>query len=251
MHQGFVRLRDFIAYGVGSLLLVLILLSVAVRIQDWIFRNRAERLFAEIQSIDSHQTTFQQVGSIFERWHGSVSYPVPCSKEYCDFGIDISEPITWRNNSKLVPMLLDFYRALGGHPAIIRATIKVRNGLVWTKGYSLAIEAPPVVGAGGRSYTYYLEGNILTEPQTVDTSSSVGPGMGRFPDYQIGSNACLGCLEIHVSFSPSANSVDVKRLSQINFSCLTRQRPCRTRADIMPTAASESSVEKHPSGAPS
>jgi hypothetical protein len=143
---------------------------------------------------------------------------------------------TWHDNSS--PLFVGFYRMLGGHPAVVRTEIKVRGGLVRAKRYSLAIEAPPFVGADGRSLTYYVEGNISTGPQ-ADTYSPSQSAAIRQPEYQIGSNACLGCLEIHVSFTPSADPADVQRLSYINFACLTRQHACRTKQDIMPVAASE------------
>ena len=157
MRKGFVRLREFVAYGSGSLLLILVLLSIAVRVQDWIFRDRAESLFSVVQSIDPLHTTFQQMGSIFVRWHSSVSYELPCSKQYCEFDIDIVEPTKW-HTSRLFLRMLDLYRLLGGHPAIARAHIAVKDGVVSSKRYDLVIEAPPVVGADGRSLTYYVEG---------------------------------------------------------------------------------------------
>jgi hypothetical protein len=250
MRKRVMRLLIFVAYGGGLLLLILVLLSVSVRIQEWVFRNRAEHLSIDIQSIDVTHTTFQQVSSILVRWDRSGGFVGPCSEQYCDFGIAISVPTIQRDNSKLIPILLPFYRLLGGHPAIARANVNVRNGFVHAKHYSLAIEAPPIVGADGRSLTYYVEGNISTEPQ-AGANNPVRLPTNRDPEYQIGSNACLGCVEIHVKFTPSADPADVRRLSQINFSCLTRQHPCRTKEDIMPVAASERSQEIRPSNAPS
>ena|SRR5579864_4859594 len=250
MRKRVVRLLIFVAYSGGVLLLILAVLSVSVRIQDWVFRNRAERLFSDIQSIDITHTTFQEASSIFVGWDRSGGFVGPCSEHYCDFRIGISEPIIWRDNSKLIPILLLFYRFLGGHPAIARANVNVGNGFVQAKHYSLAIEAPPIVGADGRSLTYYVEGNISTEPQAGANDPVQLPINGHL-QYQIGSNACLGCVEIHVKFTPSADPADVRRLSHINFSCLTRQHPCRTKEDIMPVAASERSQEIRPSNAPS
>jgi hypothetical protein len=242
------KLLVLLAYGAGSLVLILVLLTAAVRIQEWIFRDRAERLFSDIQSIDPLRTTFDQTNSIFERWHGSVSYKLPCSKQYCELNIGIVEPSKW-HTSRLFPRLLDLYRLLGGHPAIASADITVKDGVVSSKHYELVIEAPPDVGTDGHSLTYYMEGNISTQPR-ADTSSLGEPGTRRHPEYEIGSVACLGCLEIHASFTPLADPADVRRLSRINFSCLTRQHPCRTKSDIMPSAASESLQENLPSNGP-
>jgi hypothetical protein len=250
MRKRVVRLLILAMYSGGLLLLILAVLSVSVRIQDWVFRHRAERLFDDIQSIDITHSTFQDVSSIFVRLDRSGGFVGLCSEQHCDFGIAISEPTIWRDNSKPIPILLRFYRLLGGHPAIARASINVRNGFVQAKHYSLAIEAPPVLGADGRSLTYYVEGNISTEPQ-ANANDPVRLPMTSHPEYQIGSDACLGCVEIHVKFTSSADPADVRRLSHINFSCLTRQHSCRTKEDIMPIAASERSQELRPSNAPS
>jgi hypothetical protein len=241
MRKRLLRLVVFLAYGSGSLLLILVLLSVAVRIQDWIFRDRAERLFNDIESIKPLHTTFGEMESIVAQWHGSGSYEVPCSKQNCQFSFGMVEPqVKWRDNSRLFLMLLDFYRFLGGHPTIVWASVNVEDGVVSAKGYTLSVEAPPYVNSEGRLVTYSVQGTVSTVSQT----NAIILGM---PDarYQIGSAACLGCWEIHVAFSPFADAADVRRLSHINFSCLTRQHPCRTRSDIMPIATSERLKEGH------
>jgi hypothetical protein len=241
MRKGLLRVTDFLTWSGAALLLVLVLLFGWLRIQEWVFRHSAEQLFGEIQAVGFH-TTFQQLDSVFERWHGSVSYGTPCSKEACNFNIEIAEPITWRNDSRLIPALLSIYRTLGGHPAVARAAIRVRNGFVEAKRYGLSIEAPQGVAEKGRTLTYYVEANILTKPRD-ETFDPDGLTTSRHPEYQIGSVGCLGCLEIHVFFTPSADLADVERLSRINFACLTRQHPCRTKEDIMPIAARE---QQHP-----
>jgi hypothetical protein len=249
MRIGFVRLFRFVIYGCASILLILIVLSVAVRVQNWVFRNRAEALFNSVQSIDTSHATFQEVASTFKHWDASGGFVDHCSEKQCDFGIAIGEPIIGRKYLEKIITLLPFYRLLGGHPAIARAIVIFRNGFVQAKRYGLAIEAPPFIDADGRPLTYYVEGNISTESD-ANPSNLVRPTLDRHPEYQIGSNACLGCVEIHVKFTPYAASTDIQRLSQINFSCLTRRHPCRTEADIMPIAVSEHLAELRSSNSP-
>jgi hypothetical protein len=50
---------------------------------------------------------------------------------------------------------------------------------------------------------------------------------------------CTFCQEAHVIFTPYADPGDVRRLMDINFSCLTSWHPCETKADILPTAWNE------------
>jgi hypothetical protein len=243
------RLIHLVTYAGDILLLFMVLLSGTIRIQDWIFRQSAERLFDEIQSIEIGHTSFQKTRSILNRWGNSGVLVEPCTQQQCEIDITISKPTIWRNSSKFIPKMLPYYRFLGGHPAIVRADVHVWIGFVQAKHYSLAIEAPPFVSVDGRHLSQYVEGKISTEPED-DASHPVRQALDKHSEYQIGSNACLGCLEIHVTFTPAASSADVQRLSQINFSCLTRQHPCRTRGDLMPNAVSENSLEMQPSVAP-
>jgi hypothetical protein len=62
----------------------------------------------------------------------------------------------------------------------------------------------------------------------------------RHPEYQIvGSNICTGCRLGEVNFTPFADPQDILRLTDLNFTCLTRWRHCTKQADILPTAWKE------------
>src|ERR1700733_6220465 len=102
MSQRFVRLPDFLTCSITILLLIPVLLIGAVRTQEWIFRYRAEHLLSETQSFEPGHTTFQQVSSVFERWH-RYSRPsgTTCSNQNCDFVTAISIPLMRHGNSKI------------------------------------------------------------------------------------------------------------------------------------------------------
>jgi hypothetical protein len=65
------------------------------------------------------------------------------------------------------------------------------------------------------------------------------------PEYYVSTgrptSSTLGAL---AEFTPYADPADVKRLMDIDFSCLTRWRPCQTGADIAPTAWNEATAEE-------
>jgi hypothetical protein len=64
------------------------------------------------------------------------------------------------------------------------------------------------------------------------------------PEYAVGSpSGCYGCLEAHVVFTPYADPADVRRLMDINFSCLTRWHPCQKQEDILPTGWNAATAE--------
>ena len=108
MRKRFVQLVEFVTYGAGILFLMFVLLIGVVRIQEWIFRHRPEPLLQR-NLINARHTTWLEWRSVFERWHGSVSYGMPYAKENCDCDISMGIPIVWRNNSPIFLALLSSY----------------------------------------------------------------------------------------------------------------------------------------------
>ncbi|MGA9668873.1 MAG: hypothetical protein WBQ94_06670, partial [Terracidiphilus sp.] len=47
---------------------------------------------------------------------------------------------------------------------------------------------------------------------------------------------CTGCIKFETGYTPLAGREKIRELTDFNFSCFTRILPCKTEADIMPTA---------------
>ncbi|MGA8272558.1 MAG: hypothetical protein WB919_13445 [Candidatus Sulfotelmatobacter sp.] len=90
--------------------------------------------------------------------------------------------------------------------------------------------------AGDKQVQYDLGAEIGTEPFSVNQP--------RHPEYQIGGpTGCTGCRVGWVKFTPFADPQDIRRLTDLNFACITRWRQCTEQADILPDAWRELRAE--------
>jgi hypothetical protein len=219
----------------GSVLLA-VLTAGAIRLDQYLLRWRAERFESDIRSLELHKSAYDDVRRLEGRWLEYVKEGV-CKPYWCDLQILLNNTSS-RHLEFLVnhPAVFSIYHALGGRVAGVYAFIRVRDNLLLEKGISLGIEAASTE-PDGRYIRYELIGNIETVPFTW-----VSP---RHPEYQIGGpSGCMGCKAGWVKFTAFADSKDVARLTDLNFTCITRWHPCTQQADILPTAWKEFQAEE-------
>jgi hypothetical protein len=230
------------------LLLVLILFAVtAIHVQERILRHRAERLLEDIRSLELRKASFTDAQDIFRRWTRWASYDGECTEAHCvmritlyDFPFNLPERYAWRMNWPRHASML-----VGGHPAQVIAEIFVENGIVWGKGFTVEVLAPPYSSAPGLASVedYTVIGTAESRSRFRDRDWD--EGVYFHPHYSLAQpSACDVCVVAMATFTPYANSEDVQRLMQLDFSCLTRWKTCRTPADIMPVAWKEHLADK-------
>jgi hypothetical protein len=212
------------------------LLIVAIRVQQYALRFRAERLQHEIQSLEYARTTLEQAQVVFDRW--SATYDDgSCEKRKCSAHITIGD-FAYAHSAFFSDhqRLFRSYAILGGRPALVKARVSIHHGVVDGKSYGLYVEVFPAESAYFTTYGYSLIG----ETATVESTPS-GHIASRHPSYQIGwPGGCETCIMIYAHFTPAAVPFDVQRLGGLEFSCLTRWvRPCKEKVDIMPAAWAE------------
>ncbi len=133
------------------------------------------------------------------------------------------------------------YMVLGGRPAKVTADVGMHSGVVWSKGFSVAIETywHNIPDADTNHwYEYALAASASSVPE-FDSSARKrnGPQLTLHPSYVIDRpSGCEICVLGYVRFTPYADAGDIQRLSELNLSCLTRLRPCLDQQDIMPSA---------------
>ncbi len=125
------------------------------------------------------------------------------------------------------------YHILGGRPIKAFARVWFDNGVA--SGRTLFVAATVLPNeTSGRDFGYELIGEngyvISLDPHDFREP--------HHPEYEIRRpGGCEVCSMIYTRFTPTTSKADVTRLSETNFSCLTRWFvPCRTRRDIMPAA---------------
>lgn len=256
--------RVLLALFLGLCVLFFLALTVS-QVEQHLFRRRAELLLAQIQSLELRKTSWNEATAQLQRWRANTKIGSPCNDQQCSLTITLSQPVmgyvTERNvflrlddyfrgrlklsNQegpfvKLEWTLLRFYMRVGGRPAKVAATIGMRNGTVWSKGYSVYIQtyAHDIPDFLGDSIGYALTGYSHSVSRFDYYGTKWIDAQLRFhPDYMIGRpGGCEICVEGWARFTPYAAPADIHRLMQFDLSCLTRWHPCLNQTDIMPAA---------------
>ncbi len=118
--------------------------------------------------------------------------------------------------------------------------VRVRKNVVWGKG----IRAIVLGYSAAQGWDVELVGRMGSGPPDVVST--------LHPEYDVGiGRHTTGVFSsgVYADFTPYADPADVRRLMDIDFSCLTRWRSCQTGADIAPTVWNEATAENENGGA--
>ncbi len=241
-----------------------LLALVAGQIGQYLLRRRAELLLAEVQSLELRKTPWPEAQQQFQHWAANRKFDDACNEHQCSLKITLLDLVYGslsRTNGALVrlddyfrwrfklsyeigpfvrmqqALVLTYMRA-GGRPGGVVATIGMRNGVVWSKGFYVRLETyvhPRFFGGAGN--TFVLMADTQSIPRFGENGVYWNDDLMHHPNYLIGGpNACLGCVDGWAKFTPYADPADIHRLMQFDLSCLTRWHPCLTQSDIMPAA---------------
>jgi hypothetical protein len=225
----------------------LCLLIIVVRVQQYVFQFRAERLENDMKSLKYGSTTLAQAQPIFRRWNATYD-DGPCESAKCSGEITIGDfAYAHAEFFSRHQRLFRAYGVLGGRPAFLRAGASILDGVVRSKSYSLDVEVFPSEAVGFTPLGYSLVGATRTM-ENLPARYVVDP---RHPSYRVGwPSGCEVCIMIYVDFTSAASPADVERVSKFDFSCVTRwAHPCRLKVDIMP-AAWQDVHREHPEMSP-
>ncbi len=151
--------------------------------------------------------------------------------------------------------LLPGYMLIGGRPGRIIVSIIIRDGVVWSQSSSVDIETywHNIPDFNPNRWFEYIV--LVAVVHRVPASEIVHPRqfdsqqLNIHPSYVIGRpGGCEVCILGYLYITPEADQADIRRLTQINLSCLTRIRPCVDELDIMP-AAWKQYLAEHPQAA--
>jgi len=229
------KIVRILAWFLAAVLASILLLAAAIRVDQYVLRYRAERLQSDIRSLELRKSTFADARRLEDRWFDNTKEKV-CRPSWCDLDISLNNTsarhleFLWNHLA-----VRAIYHSLGGRVARAGAFIQVRDNILWGKGIGLGIETLETE-PDGRRVEYTLGGSIGTHsPFQVWV---------QHPEYQIGGpTGCTGCRIGWVNFTPFADPRDVLRLTDLNFTCITRWRHCTKQADILPTAWKELEAE--------
>jgi hypothetical protein len=233
------KVRRFLSWVAAIFCLAVLFLIVGIRMDNYALQRRAERLLVDMRSLELRKSTFSDAQSVADRWISEEEQKGPCQRSWCDTEFSLQN-IAWRfagffgNHQRI----LSFYRRTGGRAAFVRASVRVRNDIVWGKSFAVYVDSTSIDNGNGGRFYFTLIGRVQ--------SGSLSRISALHPEYAIGSpGGCTGCIEGHVVYTPFADAADVQRLSEVNLDCLTRLRPCATQGDILPSAWKELANEQN------
>ena|GEM_PF-2387422 len=268
------KLRKVLVVLFLSVSALLSLTFVAYQIEQRLFCRRAELLLSETRSLELRKTPWPEAQAKFEHWKINRRLDPQCDVHMCSMQITLNEFVfgfisetnlflrlddyfRWRlklhyDVGPFVHMeerLLHLYMLAGGHPARVIASIGMRDGTVWSNGFSVSIET--YVRQDPENFPYgWSEYMLIASAHSVPRFDYYGGDWPNrqlmiHPNYAIGRpGGCEDCVFGWAEFTPYTDPVDVHRLMQLNLSCLTRWRPCTTQIDIMPAAWAQFLAER-------
>lgn len=217
-----------------------LILAVAIRVDQYLLRRNAERLLADLKSLEMRKSTYRDARLVIDRWSEEMHQEGPCQPYRCDARISLGDFLVrhrelFANHQRLAYGWGYVCRLLGARPAMIDGSIRMRRNIVWGKGIRATVLSHFRRTVDEDSYDYTLVGEAGSgSPMTISS---------LHPEYGVDSwSGC--CIDAQVIFTPYTDPADVNRLMDIDFSCLTRRTPCKTKADILPTAWNESVAEE-------
>ncbi len=240
-----VRWGRWIRIAAIAILAPVVCLIAIVRIQQYILRWRAERLLADIRQIQMGKSTWADAQRLMYRWGKWGMWEGECSSKKCDYQIAMEDfchafPIHIFPQAEIReearPYCAALYRPyylLGGRFASIVARVGVKNGIIWTKSYSAAIDTFTRSPDSKESISYVLIGDAIG---MTSFRFDYRPRLFKHPEYFVGRpSGCESRDDLYAHFSPFADPAIVDQLLDFNLACLTQLLACKYASELMPS----------------
>jgi hypothetical protein len=214
--------------AVGSLLALVASLALFVQIGQRILRSRAERLLADMREMQSHPGTWADAQKIMQRWRPWGLGESFCTPEECFFYVRMVDPVDafllgTDDRPPRLHWLIWPAQLLGEKFTFIEASLRVNHGIVEESRF--------------RMNFWGQDEGMEREVNTFSIIDSFRAERLQHPDYYAEKYPwCQGCVRFETGFTPFAGQDKIRELTDFDFSCITRWRPCTTEADVMPSA---------------
>lgn len=223
------RLRRSLAFATMAMVVIVV---ATLRIQQWVLRNRAERLLDDIQQIELRKTSFEDAQKMFGHWSKWGHYGSGCTERYCLFSMRLSDFLDGHPNLFKRASLSSLYSALGGRPTDVYADVLVVGGVVWEKRFGFLTSSRGLTRADA-------------EASTASWLPATDERFALHPDHAIVPLHLAPCVSIRVKFTPYEDPAAVRRLMGFKLSSITHWGFAPEKDDVMPAACAEAREEQH------
>lgn len=228
-----------------AVLAIAAMLAAMVPIQQRRLRMHAAGVLSDLHQIELRQTKWSEAKEMVERWREWGDYSEECGENLCRHSVELYDGLSgalWDHPgvAQYFVWLNGAYEFLGGRVVRFTARLEVVDGVVWGKGIVAYIHVSQRDDAdglfGGYGYDLIAEAGSQSRLDPLGSISQIV----LHPEYMIGTpGGCTSCLMVYARFTPYADSFTVRRLMDVNLSCIDRWHPCRYRPDIMPLVWNE------------
>jgi hypothetical protein len=252
------RVRRWIVRLAVGFVVVIAISFAMIQVGQRIARHRAERLLADIRSLQLEKSTWSDAQRLMTRWGAWGSYVGRCDAHSCEYLIVMgdwdSPSVSWLANLSGAPFnpdppIMRLVKLLHANLPIVRASISIHDGLVpgiwfWVethvpKGYGPGWDGDGPEPAGYMEYKNFEYELVASARSTSHPMSFVyWPNqVVPHPEYGMGPpGGCEGCLGFRTEFTAATKKEDLDWLMGFDLSCMTRWSPCTVSSDLMPEA---------------
>ena len=229
-------------------LVALLLLTAALRIETYLYRRQAEHLMADLQSLNLRHSTWSEAQILITRWGSHGHYEGTCDSSFCRYTITLESPqrkleeAYFENRKSDVGLsttqfIFSLCERLGGRSSWFKGTFLIQDGIVLRKGEVFAYQVVP----NHPDVSPYI---LIATSRAVDRVISDGwtrtgtNQLALHPFYLVlkRPGGCETCMLAHVAFSPDTPDIQIRALTTFDLSCLTRFHSCQFLEDIFPAA---------------
>jgi hypothetical protein len=244
--------------AVGFVVVIAITFAM-IQVGQHIARHRAERLLADIRSLQLENSTWSDAQKLMIRWGKWGHYDGSCDASRCDYAIrftDWAGELPGFYHRQLLYPVVRLAMLFHAHMPYVQAEFKVQDGLVSEVSFMVWTEVPKGYGPGWDEngpeppgYVEYKTGEyaLLGFAKSTEHPRSFdrGPRDEAHQEYFMGPpSGCEGCLGFDTEFTAATSREDLDWLMGFDFSCITRWSPCTVTSDLMPVAWNKYAAER-------
>lgn len=223
------RLLWYLALALVSVLFIAV---GALRIQQWVLRNRAGRLLADIRQVELRKTSFEDAQKLLAHWSKWGHSEGKCTRQDCRFSIAFRDFLAGHPSLFKRASLSFIYSALGGRPTNVYAGVTVLDGVVWEKRFGFGTSSRGFIQADAQA-------------STAPSLPAMDERFALHPNHTVAPYELTPCVWVATKFTPYEDPVEVRRLMVFDLSSITHWGFAQEKDDVMPAACAEAREEKH------
>ena len=222
------------------------------RVKQYLFKRRVERLLLDLRSLEVQKSSAEQAATIARRdgFEGS------CFRKDCYYFLETASPsahilsrfykLIRRPYAAPSAAALSALTMLAGQPAMVRASIEVRQNRVSSEYFLILVGNGPIV-SGGVDIDSLKPPMSRSQPPAANLSDALWHGGYRVGRQDSSAGSDWGPFPVTMIWTELDANIareDKSRLMQFDMDCLTRWHLC-PQQDLTPAAWAQYSKDEH------